>query len=81
MSADEKWLQKFNERYGISITRQDIIRPADKAIGTDGSIAILRGNLAPEGAVINTPHARRRCSRQFSRRDRLTARKSVWMLS
>ena len=48
----EKWLQKFNERYGISITRQDIIRPADKAIGTDGSIAVLRGNLAPEGAVI-----------------------------
>ena len=48
----EKWLRKFNERYGISITRQDIIRPADKAIGTDGSIAILRGNLAPEGAVI-----------------------------
>ena len=47
----EKWLQKFNERYGISITRQDIIRPADKAIGTDGSIAVLRGNLAPEGAV------------------------------
>ena len=48
----EKWLRKFNERYGISITRQDIIRPADKAIGTDGSIAVLRGNLAPEGAVI-----------------------------
>ena len=48
----EKWLRKFNERYGISITRQDIIRPADKAIGTDGSIAVLRGNLAPEGAVL-----------------------------
>ena len=48
----EKWLQKFNERYGTSVTRQDIIRPADKAIGTDGSIAVLRGNLAPEGAVI-----------------------------
>ena len=31
---------------------QDIIRPYDKAIGTDGSIAILRGNLASEGAVI-----------------------------
>ncbi len=29
----------------------------------------------------STPHARRRCSRQFSRRDRLIARKSVWMLS
>lgn len=48
----EKWLQEFNERYGVSVTREDIVRPYDKAIGTDGSIAILRGNLAPEGAVI-----------------------------
>lgn len=30
----------------------DIIRPFDQAIGTDGAIAILKGNLAPEGAVI-----------------------------
>ncbi len=48
----EKWLQDFNSRYGVKVTRQDIIRPYDKAIGTDGSIAILKGNLAPEGAVI-----------------------------
>ena len=48
----EKWLQEFNERYHVSLTREDIIRPYDKALGTDGSIAILRGNLAPEGAVI-----------------------------
>lgn len=48
----EKWLKAFGDRYGISITRQDVIRPYDKAIGTDGSIAILKGNLAPEGAVI-----------------------------
>ena len=46
------WLAKFNERYGTSITKEDIIRPYDKAIGTDGSIAVLRGNLAPEGSVI-----------------------------
>lgn len=46
------WLAKFNERYGTSITKEDIIRPYDKAIGTEGSIAVLRGNLAPEGAVI-----------------------------
>ena len=46
------WLAKFNERYGTSITKEDIIRPYDKAIGTDGSIVVLRGNLAPEGAVI-----------------------------
>ena len=48
----EKWLHEFNKRYGIELTRQDIIHPYDKAIGTDGSLAILRGNLAPEGAVI-----------------------------
>ena len=51
-SRCEKWLQDFNERYDISLTKEDIIRPYEKAIGTDGSIAILRGNLAPEGAVI-----------------------------
>ncbi len=45
-------LSRFNERYGTNITKEDIIRPKEKAIGNDGSIAILRGNLAPEGAVI-----------------------------
>ncbi len=29
-----------------------IIKPFDNAIGTDGSIAILKGNLAPEGSVM-----------------------------
>lgn len=48
----ESWLAQFNERYGCHITREDIIRPYDKALGVDGSIAILKGNLAPEGAVI-----------------------------
>lgn len=48
----EKWLDGFNRRYQVSLTREDIIRPYKNAIGTDGSIAILRGNLAPEGAVI-----------------------------
>jgi dihydroxy-acid dehydratase len=44
----EKWLAQFNERYNT----KDIIRPYDEAIGTEGSIAVLKGNLAPEGAVI-----------------------------
>lgn len=48
----DKWLQDFNKRYHVQLTKEDIIRPYGKAIGTDGSIAILRGNLAPEGAVI-----------------------------
>nr|WP_305136381.1 dihydroxy-acid dehydratase [uncultured Schaedlerella sp.] len=48
----EKWLQDFNARYHVSLKKEDIIRPYADAIGTNGSIAILRGNLAPEGAVI-----------------------------
>ena len=47
-----RWLQDFNKRYNVDLTKEDIIRPYDNAIGTDGSIAVLRGNLAPEGAVI-----------------------------
>lgn len=37
---------------GRQIKRTDIIRSFDQPNGTDGSIAILRGNLAPEGCVI-----------------------------
>lgn len=48
----QRWLDAANEKYGIHVTKQDIIRPASDPIGTDGSIAILKGNLAPEGAVI-----------------------------
>lgn len=48
----EKWLRDFNGRYHTALSREDIIRPYEKALGTDGSIAVLRGNLAPEGAVI-----------------------------
>ncbi len=32
--------------------RTDIIRTFEEPIGTDGTIAILKGNLAPEGAVV-----------------------------
>ena len=36
--------------YGLA--REDVIRPAERPLGTDGSIAVLFGNLAPEGAVV-----------------------------
>lgn len=34
------------------LKRTDVIRSFDDPIGTDGTIAVLRGNLAPEGAVV-----------------------------
>jgi dihydroxy-acid dehydratase len=36
----------------LNITREDIIRPYDKALGFNGAIAVLKGNLAPEGAIV-----------------------------
>ncbi len=32
--------------------KEDVIRPFDRPMGEDGSIAVLKGNLAPEGAII-----------------------------
>lgn len=48
----DKWLDEAKDRYQIKISREDIIRKSADAIGTEGSIAVLKGNLAPEGAVI-----------------------------
>ena len=45
-------LQEKTKGLGIKVTREDIIHSYDNAKGTDGSIAILKGNLAPEGSVI-----------------------------
>ena len=45
-------LEDANSRYGLHLTAEDIIRPASSPLGTGGSIAVLTGNLAPEGAVI-----------------------------
>ncbi len=45
-------LREKSQLFGREIKRTDIIADFNHPHGTDGSIAILRGNLAPEGAVI-----------------------------
>ena len=45
-------LAEKSKLLGREIKRTEIIRDFDHAIGINGSIAILKGNLAPEGAVI-----------------------------
>lgn len=45
-------LREKTKGLGITVSREDIIHSFDNAKGTDGSIAILKGNLAPEGSVI-----------------------------
>jgi dihydroxy-acid dehydratase len=48
----------FDERIGYlhnyKIPREEIIRPRSKPFGTGGGVAILRGNIAPGGAVIKS---------------------------
>ncbi len=36
----------------VKVDRRDVIRPRDDAFGPEGGIAVLRGNLAPGGAVV-----------------------------
>ena len=42
--------QGYLDRWNLK--REDVIRPISNPFGTDGSIAILHGNLAPDGAVV-----------------------------
>lgn len=42
--------QRYLEKWGLK--RTDVIRSFDHPIGTNGTVAILRGNLAPEGSVV-----------------------------
>jgi dihydroxy-acid dehydratase len=48
----------MRERLGylrnVKIRRDEIIRRRDHPFATDGGIAILRGNIAPEGAMVKT---------------------------
>lgn len=41
---------KHLDKWGVK--KEDIIRPFDNPIGNEGAIAVLKGNLAPQGAVV-----------------------------
>src|SRR5215471_15429234 len=48
----------FAERRGylnnVKVSKEEIIRPRSDPFGTDGGVAILYGNLAPDGAMVKT---------------------------
>lgn len=45
--------EKCNEYLkGTGLSKEDIIKPYKNPIGKNGAIAILKGNIAPEGAVV-----------------------------
>ena len=45
-------LEAANRKYGLGLKKTDIIRPFGAPLGENGSVAVLRGSLAPLGAVI-----------------------------
>jgi len=52
---------------GAQVFDDDVILPADRALVAEGSLAVLRGNLAPNGAVIKPAAAEPRLRRHTGR--------------
>ena len=52
---------------GARVFDDDVIRPRDQALYQDGSLAVLRGNLCPDGAVIKPAAAEARLHRHKGR--------------
>jgi dihydroxy-acid dehydratase len=48
-ASGQTWAQSLE---GAQIYNDDVIRPLDKAIYQEGALALLMGNLAPDGCVI-----------------------------
>jgi len=54
------WAQELKD---VEVFDDDVIRPLEKAIYDEGALAVLRGNLAPEGCVIKPSAAEARLLR------------------
>ena len=52
---------------GARVFNDDVILPADKALYQDGSLAILHGNLCPDGAVIKPAASEKRLHKHKGR--------------
>ena len=48
-ASGETWAKSLE---GAEVYNDDVIRPLDKAIYNEGALAVLKGNLAPDGCVI-----------------------------
>jgi len=52
---------------GVQVLDEEVIRPLDKPVSANGALAVLRGNLAPEGAVMKSSAASPRYFRHRGR--------------
>jgi len=66
---------------GAEVHHHDVIRPLDNPIYAEGALAVLRGNLAPDGVVIKpsacAPHLLNHCGRAIVFDDYASMKKAV----
>ncbi len=48
-ASGKTWAESLE---GVEVYNDDVIRPLDKAIYNEGALAVLKGNIAPDGCVI-----------------------------
>ena len=52
MTVNGKTLGETIKEYGIRVKNYNVIRPIDKPVHEGGGLAVLTGNLAPDGAIV-----------------------------
>jgi dihydroxy-acid dehydratase len=52
LEASHYFETQIKQLEAFDIDKEDVIKPLDRPIQKEGAIAVLKGNLAPEGAVI-----------------------------
>ena len=57
---DREWPDAGENVADAVVSNDEVIRPARRPFGPEGGVAVLRGNLAPNGAVIKHTAADRR---------------------
>ncbi|MEI8267437.1 MAG: L-arabinonate dehydratase [Betaproteobacteria bacterium] len=66
---------------GAEVFNDDVIRPLDRAIYAEGALAVLRGNIAPDGVIIKpsacAPHLLRHTGRALVFDDYPSLKKAV----
>ena len=68
----------YLKKWGLK--RTDVIRTFEEPIGTDGTVAILRGNLAPEGSVVKHSAVPEEMFKAVLKAKPLTVRRTpIWM--
>ena len=63
---------------GVRVLDDEVIRPLERPVSANGALAVLRGNLAPDGAVMKASAASPKFLQHRGRVEEGTAREDLW---